>query len=54
MEGAHFDVLQCIVAQVYRHGIAKMLETIAVKPSQGVSLQVELKGAEPRLEHLCD
>lgn len=49
VESSHFDVLECIVAKVYRHCVAKVLKPVAIETPQRVPLDVEFKRADPRL-----
>lgn len=47
VKGSHSDVLERIVAEVYRHRIAKVLKSIVIETSERVPLEVELERADP-------
>lgn len=47
MKSSHSDVLECIVAKVYRHSVAKVLKSVAIETPQRVPLEVEFERADP-------
>lgn len=49
IKGSHSDVLECIVAEVYRHRVAKVLKPVAIETPQRVPLEVEFERADPRV-----
>lgn len=49
VKSPHSDVLECIVAKVYRHCVAKVQEPVAIETPQRVLLEVEFEGADPRV-----
>lgn len=49
IESSHSDVLERIVAKVYRHCVAKVLKPVAIETPQRVPLEVEFERADPRL-----
>lgn len=49
VKSSHSDVLECIVAKVYRHRVAKVQETVAIETPQRVPLEVEFERADPRV-----
>lgn len=49
VESSHSDVLECIVAKVYRHCVAKVLKPVTIETPQRVPLEVEFERADPRM-----
>lgn len=49
VKSSHSDVLECIVAKVYRHRVAKVQEPVAIETPQRVLLEVEFERADPRV-----
>lgn len=49
MERSHSDVLERIVAKVYRHCVAKVQKPVAIETPQRVPLEIEFERADPRL-----
>ena len=47
IESSHSDVLECIVAKVYGHCVAKVLKPVAIETPQRVPLEVEFERADP-------
>lgn len=47
VESPDSDVLEGIVAQVYRHCVAEVLEPVAIETPQRVPLEVEFERADP-------